>query len=76
MEPKEKLSLKTNELAVRIAEYRLDQIEQKLIDQQNEARIAHESLGESISKLEERIHQILLLVTGTLLATIISMFVG
>jgi hypothetical protein len=56
--------------------YRLDQIEQKLIDQQNEARLAHESLGESISKLEERIHQILLLVTGTLLATIISMFVG
>jgi hypothetical protein len=56
--------------------YRLDQIEQKLIDQQNEARLAHESLGESIGKLEERIHQILMLVTGTLLATIISMFVG
>jgi hypothetical protein len=56
--------------------YRLDQIEQKLIDQQQEARVAHTELGESISKLEERIHQILLLVTGTLLATIISMFVG
>jgi hypothetical protein len=59
-----------------LVEYRLDQIEQKLIDQQNEARLAHESLGESIGKLEERIHQILMLVTGTLLATIISMFVG
>ena len=59
-----------------LVEYRLDQIEQKLIDQQQEARVAHTELGESIGKLEERIHQILMLVTGTLLATIIGMFVG
>jgi len=58
------------------AQARLEQIELRLESQRTESQQAHQELAKSIKNLEDRIFQVLLLVTGTLFATVVGFFLS